>query len=978
MGDNHLSHALIDLPQDIYSDVLRSIGIETPSRDLSVTNSTRDAFEELIPEKHSKSISRRQTESLAFLKLLIFSVSNNYLSPNSAATENIVRWLRGQKDLSLLTVLLSMDGPTADALAEKLFPLALKAGNTKIVKALMDRGIDPNQIIDVDEWECDGKTTSLRFACGCHSLELVQVLVAAGVDVNESSGVYLSDDGSYDDISPLTQAVMVSSKHYYDQVRNPEEDFMDLQLVRTLLNAGADINGASWPAYRPLVEAARLGHEKLIHFLLDRGADVNLEDKRGCLPVNEILSKGGDLGPERVLRMVKRLVEAGAEVNVEANSIMPLDRAAKLGSSELFKFLHSVGARPGHLTLSHAILGGSEELVRLALDIGAVESYETLQPSRDSTLAIAIRHRNSELFHLLFDSRVVRRDADVLAKSIEAASEVGMNGVVPTLLSAGKTYKAFANRLRPAVKAAVAARNFDMVKMLLQAGVSADVDTLVGAIRIKDVSIIEMLLKAGTPVNKGCGANVIKVSGNDNYSNEYDDSSNDDFDDDHLGELRFSRDTTPLEAAAQWGNRSLVQYLLEQGADIDDNKALVEAIRRQDSTLVSMLLDAGVPINRSWHRNTPTPLQVAVLYGNPSLIQVLLDHHADVHGSGTELSPLHQAIWSHRYDLVQMLLHAGADINDPATSAHRSSSLRLAINRNDKPMVEFLLANGADPNDSKALLAAVEMGDIKLMGGLLTARSRKYMARGRGFGCEALRATIRLASVELMDLLLSYGVDPNVACDSRTALGTAIRLNRSPDLKIIEKLLLAKADPNIPVETFPRRRQDQTALLKAIKSKSMPLMELLIQFGANISAPARGRILVTPLQAACKSRNLKAVKLLLSLGAEINAPPALRNGATALQFAAISGHVGIASLLLDNGADVNAPAAKFNGRTALEGAAEHGRIDMLSLLLHAGACIEGPGSVQYSRALQFAATNGHKAVRRLLESFALKRTGLNE
>jgi ankyrin repeat protein len=605
------------------------------------------------------------------------------------------------------------------------------------------------------------------------------------------------------------------------------------------------------------------------------------------------------------------------------------------------------------------------------LDIGAVESYDTSQPSKDSTLAIAIRHRNSELFHLLFDSGVVRRDADVLAKSIEVASQVGMYGVVPTLLSAGKTYKAFANLLGPAVKAAVAAGNFDLVKMLLQVGARADVATLVTAIRIKDISIVKMLLKAGTPVNQDYGADVIKDSGNDDYFDEYDDSS----DDDYLDQPSFTRDTTPLQAAAKWGKRSLVRRLLEQGADVDGNRPLAEAIRRQDSTLVSMLLDAGVPINGSWRSDTPTPLQIAVHYGDPSLVQILLDHHADVHGSGTTLPPLHEAIRSHRYDLVQMLLHAGADINDPAAMAHGSSALRLAIDRNDKPMVGFLLANGADPNDSKALSAAAKKADIKLMGGLLTARSRKYLARGRGFGCEALRATIRLASMELMDLLLSNGVDPNVVCHGQTALGTAIALDRSPDLKIIKKLLLAKADPNIPMETYDGNEQDETALLKAIESKSMPLMELLIQFGANINAPARGQISETPLQAACKSGNLKAVKLLLSLGAEINAPPALRNGATALQFAAISGHVGIASLLLDNGADVNAPAVKFNGRTALEGAAEHGRIDMLSLLLHAGACIEGPGNVQYSRALQFAARNGHKAVGRLLESFALRHTG---
>ena len=109
------------------------------------------------------------------------------------------------------------------------------------------------------------------------------------------------------------------------------------------------------------------------------------------------------------------------------------------------------------------------------------------------------------------------------------------------------------------------------------------------------------------------------------------------------------------------------------------------------------------------------------------------------------------------------------------------------------------------------------------------------------------------------------------------------------------------------------------------------------------------------------------VELLIEYGAEINSPPAEKFGATALQFAAIGGYIGIAFVLLGHEADVNAPPARSEGRTALEGAAEHGRTDMVQILLNSGCIITGDGQEQYERALERASENGHHAVRKLLE-----------
>jgi ankyrin repeat protein len=335
------------------------------------------------------------------------------------------------------------------------------------------------------------------------------------------------------------------------------------------------------------------------------------------------------------------------------------------------------------------------------------------------------------------------------------------------------------------------------------------------------------------------------------------------------------------------------------------------------------------------------------------------------------------AIEQRRLDLVQILLIAGADINDPTAKLRGRSALALAIKEDDADMVNFLLANAADPDDSGALASAVSENDAEMTTQLLNARFWQHPTCRRGFGCKALHIAIMRRYTELADLLLSWGIDPNVRYRGRTALGIAIRNIKwkISQLDMVKTLLKARANPNITVETWDHRGKnfrDRTALLSAISCEHMALIELLLEFGANVNEPARGRILRTPLQAACEKANLEAIRLLLNHGAEINAPPARQRGATALQFAAISGHIGIAALLLQRGADVNAPAAKIDGRTALEGAAEHGHIDMAKLLLNAGAMINGPGEKQYARALKFAKKNGHTPIRKMLEEFALQ------
>ncbi|CAI7632666.1 unnamed protein product [Penicillium discolor] len=136
-------------------------------------------------------------------------------------------------------------------------------------------------------------------------------------------------------------------------------------------------------------------------------------------------------------------------------------------------------------------------------------------------------------------------------------------------------------------------------------------------------------------------------------------------------------------------------------------------------------------------------------------------------------------------------------------------------------------------------------------------------------------------------------------------------------------------------------------------------LEMLLQAGADISAPVNGR---AALQVAAEGGHRDMVQTLLAAKADVNTPPC-ESGLTALQAAAERGHLDVVQTLLAARADINAPPAKSHGRTALQAAAERGHLDVVQTLLTARADVNAPPAESLGRtALQAAAEGGHLRV----------------
>jgi ankyrin repeat protein len=125
----------------------------------------------------------------------------------------------------------------------------------------------------------------------------------------------------------------------------------------------------------------------------------------------------------------------------------------------------------------------------------------------------------------------------------------------------------------------------------------------------------------------------------------------------------------PLFSASRKGHTSVVQCLLEYGADVQavakysGNSALHFASEEGHAEVAQLLLSAGADIHARCNHGS-TPLHVASMNGKVQIISCLLDHGAEIGArDGCEASPLHSASAFGNVEAVSFFLKNGAAAN---------------------------------------------------------------------------------------------------------------------------------------------------------------------------------------------------------------------------------------------------------------------------------------------------------------------------
>ncbi len=276
-----------------------------------------------------------------------------------------------------------------------------------------------------------------------------------------------------------------------------------------------------------------------------------------------------------------------------------------------------------------------------------------------------------------------------------------------------------------------------------------------------------------------------------------------------------------------------------------------------------------------------------------------------------------------------------------------------------------LAAGAASPEAVEALLAARSPVNAQAQG-----NTALHYAIAYRWACRFTEGLARTGTTNIQSLLES--VRESIANpEIRTAAGRAVPvdtaalrrdLSAQPDLprtrkelKVVELLLAAGADPNIPdvigiTPVHCAAYRPQPEFLKALLEK-----------GGNVLAQSRTGD--TPLHYAAALGSPATVKLLLDKGAKVG--KATRFGNTPILRAAGSGDPEIARLLLERGAF--ADEVNNDGETPLHKAVCLQDRDMVALLLDQGhAAINGGAGSLNETALHAAASRKDAATVRLL------------
>ena len=211
---------------------------------------------------------------------------------------------------------------------------------------------------------------------------------------------------------------------------------------------------------------------------------------------------------------------------------------------------------------------------------------------------------------------------------------------------------------------------------------------------------------------------------------------------------------TPLHVALdRWWNLDVAWVLVDHGVDVNAantrNQTPLHLVRNPE--LGRLLVERGADVNAP-DENQFTPLHSASSILLPDMVQVLLDHNANVHAEDKwGQTPLYRIFDQEGYTnkkclaVARLLIAHGADVN--AQDRDHETFLHQASRHVSLEVAWILLKHGADLN--------LENDEGKIPFQLVREITRQLMGRSYKVS-RAVWRTRRVECVALMGLLYSY------------------------------------------------------------------------------------------------------------------------------------------------------------------------------------------------------------------------------
>ena len=429
--------------------------------------------------------------------------------------------------------------------------------------------------------------------------------------------------------TPGKQIVITSHSYDFELLENAIGEGNPEELRSLVKEKGADVNAKfPWRRYYLLSAAIDSGNLEMVRVLLELGANPNTREDFGY-PIIEGAAQEGNI------EVVRLLVDAGADVDGSA----ALSTAIDHGHTEVVRLLVEAGAdvnpkdpwnQRSSSFLNDAKWHGNPEIIQILADAGAkeeegftvtnegqvVEAFEDGYPTTASGLYDAAASNDVEAARKLVDAGVDVNAKGTVGESIltNAVMRAGPE-VVQILVDAGADVNAKDNFGNPVLFEAVSPYGWgpeakQILQILVDAGANPNVKgddgrpVLVEAIRPGNIltdhpEIVRVLVDGGADVN-------------------------------------IDQNGTPIIFRALLGSyevyegaHDIMRMLTNAGADVnvrDDrgNPLLFEAVQQGDLEIVRILVEAGADVN-SRDSKGDSILSEAKFRNKPEIARILID-----------------------------------------------------------------------------------------------------------------------------------------------------------------------------------------------------------------------------------------------------------------------------------------------------------------------------------------------------------------
>ncbi|KAJ8669924.1 hypothetical protein QAD02_001183 [Eretmocerus hayati] len=412
---------------------------------------------------------------------------------------------------------------------------------------------------------------------------------------------------------------------------------------------------------------------------------------------------------------------------------------------------------------------------------------------------------------------------------------------------------------------------------------------------------------------------------------------------------------TPLTMAARMENTSIVDLILTYDVRNYQNhhkfSHLHVACMRNRISLVKklLLMNQGEIINEAVREDSLfysgyTPLHCAVLFGCIEVVEFLLHSGADITIKDAKgMTPLHLANSLRNEQIIDLILAAHKYVFSNPANSQGLTHYHIACTRDDPAIVEHFLKM-AEPIHSRVKAPWEGWGAIHFAtyyecpSVIKLLLNRPTLFRDQQF--LLLMKCAFLTRKELIyDLILMNENDGFTDCLKYRKISWPLRLARCDDVTECIVKLISEGSMNHTDDFLLATWNGFTSLDLAVRCKSFAAVKYLLDRGANVMVQdAYGK---TPIHIAFESKSGEIFSLLL--GKLVNLSPNAIDvvGLSLLHMLCTTSKSEIIHTLLANGADVNAQVSFgspfWAGFTPLHFAVKHHQLGVINLLLNSGA-----------------------------------------